>query len=307
MLLEILHDSTYTYAGHVETVRHLAHLKPRSNTYQNIVHSNIKIEPTPDIYYETQDIFGNYSSYFSIQEKHPTLVIQSRSQVETFSISNHQKLENIPKWEHVKEYFQYSTRQKWDSASEFLFNSSLIQYDSRYVQFAKDVFLPNRSILDGAIALMEQIYDQFEYQTKSTDINTPTLEAFDQRKGVCQDFSHIFISCMRSIGLPAKYISGYLLTTPPPGKIRLIGADASHAWASVYIPCFDLYNKLSSGVWCDFDPTNNRWGIGSPGEDYIFLAQGRDYADVSPIRGVIKGGANHDLKVSVTVRPIQTN
>lgn len=307
MQLEILHDSTYTYVGQVETVRHQAHLKPRSNMYQNILFSNIQIEPTPDVYYETQDIFGNFSSYFSIQEKHPTLVIQSRSRVETFSNANHQPLEKIPSWENVREYFKYSTLQKWDSASEFLFNSPLIQYDAQYVKFAKEAFFPQRNILEGAIALMEQIYHQFEYQTKSTNINTPTREAFDQKKGVCQDFAHIFISCMRSIGLPAKYISGYLLTTPPPGKVRLIGADASHAWTSVYIPSFDLYNQLSSGVWCDFDPTNNRWGIGSPGEDYVFLAQGRDYADVSPIRGVIKGSANHDIKVSVTVRPTQTD
>jgi transglutaminase-like putative cysteine protease len=154
---------------------------------------------------------------------------------------------------------------------------------------------------------MKKIYEQFEYHTDSTDIDTPTRQALSQKQGVCQDFAHIFISCLRSLGLPAKYISGYLLTTPPPGKVRLIGSDASHAWASVYIPSFDLYNNLGPGYWFDFDPTNNRWGQGTPGEDYIFLAQGRDYADVSPIRGVIKGGAEHDLKVAVTVRPVHTN
>ncbi len=308
MQLEILHDSIYTYAGQVETVRHLAHLKPRSNTNQNILQSNIQVEPSPDVYYETQDIFGNNASYFSIQERHPTLIIKSRSQVETFAdTASPFPSEKIPQWEEVREYFKYSTLQKWDSASEFLFNSTLIQYDALYAEFAKKSFLPNRSILKSAIALMKQIYDEFEYKAESTNINTPTLTAFHQRTGVCQDFAHIFICCMRSLGLPAKYISGYLLTNPPPGKVRLIGADASHAWSSVYIPSYDLYNNLSAGVWCDFDPTNNRWGFGSPGEDYIYLAQGRDYADVSPIRGVIKGGANHDLQVSVTVRPINTN
>jgi transglutaminase-like putative cysteine protease len=125
------------------------------------------------------------------------------------------------------------------------------------------------------------------------------LEALHQRQGVCQDFAHIFIACLRSLGLPARYVSGYLLTQPPPGKPRLIGSDASHAWASVY-----LFNPDGQGLgWYDLDPTNNRSGLGTPGEDYVTLALGRDYADISPMRGVIQGGNSHQLKVAVTVMP----
>jgi transglutaminase-like putative cysteine protease len=308
MQLEVLHDSIYSYEGQVETVRHLAHLKPPSSHSQKIIHSLLKIDPQPDLYYESQDVYQNFSSYFSIQEKHSKLIISAQSQVETFPIDMN-KWNNFDhvQWEHVKEYFQYSTHHQWDSASEFLFHSTFIHCHHDFIDFARKAFTPQSSMLDACIRLMNMIYESLEYHASSTDINTPTRQALSQKKGVCQDFAHIFISCLRSLGLPAKYISGYLLTNPPPGKVRLIGSDASHAWASVYIPSLDLYNKLSPGIWCDFDPTNNRWGFESPGEDYIFLAQGRDYADVSPIRGVIKGGANHDLKVEVTVRPINTN
>jgi transglutaminase-like putative cysteine protease len=308
MLLEVIHDSTYSYEGHVETVRHLAHLKPSSTHSQKIISSNLTIDPPPDIYQENQDIYQNFASYFSIQEKHSTLKIRAHTQVETFAPQLHRWTNFVPPyWEDIQEYFKFSTHSKWDNASEFLFHSTFIHYHQDFVDFAKQTFKPRVTILDASIALMNLMYETFEYHSSSTDIDTPTRQALFQKKGVCQDFAHIFISCLRSLGLPAKYMSGYILTNPPPGKVRLIGSDASHAWASVYIPTFDLYNKLSSGFWCDFDPTNNRWGFESPGEDYIFLAQGRDYADVSPIRGVIKGGANHDLKVAVTVRPINTN
>jgi transglutaminase-like putative cysteine protease len=308
MLLEVIHDSIYSYEGHVGTVRHLAHLKPPSTHSQKILQSALLIDPLPDLYYENQDVYNNVASYFSIQDTHSKLTIRAQSQVETFPNVSQKWLNFIsPTWESVREYFKYSTNAHWDSASEFLFHSTFIHYHQDFIDLAKQTFQPHTTILEASIGLMNLIYENFEYHSSSTDIDTPTREVLSQKKGVCQDFAHLFISCLRSLGVPAKYISGYLLTTPPPGKVRLIGSDASHAWASVYIPTLDLYNNLSTGVWCDFDPTNNRWGFESPGDDYIFLAQGRDYADVSPIRGVIKGGANHDLKVAVTVRPMNTN
>ena len=146
---------------------------------------------------------------------------------------------------------------------------------------------------------MRRIHADFDYESESTQINTPALEALAQRKGVCQDFAHIMIACLRSLGLPAKYVSGYLLTVAAPGTVKLTGSDASHAWVSVYVP--DLPPRAR---WCDLDPTNNRDGWHSPGEDYVTLAIGRDFSDVSPIRGVIRGGASHTLKVGVTVEPV---
>ena len=147
---------------------------------------------------------------------------------------------------------------------------------------------------------MHRIHGDFVYESESTEVNTPALEALAQRKGVCQDFAHIMIACLRAMGLAARYVSGYLLTEPAPGSERLVGSDASHAWVSVLLPDLPPDDR-----WCDFDPTNDRWGWGSPGEDYIVLAWGRDYADVSPIRGVIHGGANHSLHVAVTVTPME--
>ena len=143
---------------------------------------------------------------------------------------------------------------------------------------------------------MRRIHAEFEYETTATDVNTPALEALQLRKGVCQDLAHVMLGCLRSLGLPARYVSGYLLTEPAPGGARLVGADASHAWVSLYLPGPD-----GAGQWLDPDPTNDR----SPGEDYVVLATGRDYADVSPMRGVIHGGANHTLRVAVTVTPAQ--
>ena len=144
---------------------------------------------------------------------------------------------------------------------------------------------------------MERIFDDFTYESDATQVNTPALEALHGKRGVCQDFAHVMVACLRAMGLPARYVSGYLLTKPPPGQPRLIGSDASHAWASVYLPAIE---GATPGRWYDFDPTNNR----PPGEDYVTLATGRDYSDVSPIRGVIHGGAQHTLKVAVTVEPV---
>ena len=142
---------------------------------------------------------------------------------------------------------------------------------------------------------MARIHRDFEYHTAATDVGTPALEALALRQGVCQDFAHVMLGCLRSLGLAARYVSGYLLTEPPPGATRLAGSDASHAWVAVYVPA-----ERGPGAWAGFDPTNDRW----PGEDYVTLATGRDFSDVSPLRGVLRGGARHRLRVGVTVKPL---
>jgi transglutaminase-like putative cysteine protease len=154
---------------------------------------------------------------------------------------------------------------------------------------------------------MHRIHHDFTYESQSTEVNTPALQALAQRKGVCQDFAHIFVACLRSMGLAARYVSGYLLTQPAPGTIKLRGSDASHAWASVYLPGLEKTNDTSAqnACWVDIDPTNDRAGWPSPGEDYVTLAIGRDFSDVSPMRGVIHGGSSHTLTVGVTVEPVQ--
>jgi transglutaminase-like putative cysteine protease len=198
----------------------------------------------------------------------------------------------------IQEFFTYRAAQHYHPASEFLFDSPHVHGLRPFKEYAQ-TSLRGKNALDGLSALMELIHHDFLYESQSTEVNTPLMEVFKQKRGVCQDFAHIMIACCRACGLPARYVSGYLLTQAPEGQARLIGSDASHAWASVFLPILGG----SQGYWFDFDPTNNRFGLGSPGEDYVKLAWGRDYSDISPIRGVIQGGKDHQLQVAVTVMP----
>jgi len=306
MLLEITHDTHYSYDPNVEIAQHFAHLKPASTGSQQVLKTEIQVNPKPAWSEDNLDNYGNICTFFSLQNRHSELSIVAKSLIETNgNVYIGPKPEDTPPWEAVREYFRYHSNTKWDAASEFLFTSPFITLRPEFAEFARANFTNGRPILEAAIDLTQRIYGEFHYVSKSTDIGTPALEALAKREGVCQDFAHILIASLRSIGLPAKYISGYILTKPPPGQARLIGGDASHAWVSVYVPSIDENGQLSSGLWCDLDPTNNRWGYETPGEDYVHLAQGRDYADVSPIRGVIHGGADHTLDVAVTVMPIE--
>ncbi len=305
MLLEIIHDTHYSYDPNVEIAQHLTHLKPATSQTQTILKTQVVVDPKPAWQEEHIDSYGNICTFFSLQNRHSELLISAKSFVQTQDQQMGINPSATPRWEDVREYFRYHSKTHWDPASEFLFTSPFVVLRQEFIDFAKMSFTNSKPILEAAIALTERIYTEFHYVSKSTDIDTPAHEALAKREGVCQDFAHILIASLRSIGLPAKYISGYILTNPPPGKPRLIGSDASHAWVSIYIPQSNSDGTLSQGVWCDLDPTNNRWGYGSPGEDYVHLAQGRDYSDVSPVRGVIHGGADHVMKVAVTVQPTQ--
>ncbi|APB99121.1 transglutaminase family protein [Polynucleobacter asymbioticus] len=306
MLLEITHDTHYSYDPNVEVAQHFAHLKPASQSSQQVLKTQLLIYPNPAWSDESLDDYGNVRTFFSLQNRHSELRITAKSLIQTNeNVQMGPDPENTPPWESVREYFRYHSNTQWDAASEFLFTSPFIALRAEFAEFARANFTSGRPILEAAIDLTQRIYGEFHYVSKSTDIGTPALEALNKRQGVCQDFAHILIASLRSIGLPAKYISGYILTNPPPGQARLIGGDASHAWASIYIPSINEDGQLSEGMWCDLDPTNNRWGYETPGADYVHLAQGRDYADVSPIRGVIHGGADHTLDVAVTVMPIE--
>jgi len=182
--------------------------------------------------------------------------------------------------------------------SRCVFGSHHAPVHEAFLAYAQSSFTPGRPLVQAAQELTARMHRDLRYETASTDINTPALEALAQQRGVCQDFAHILVACLRSLGLPAHYVSGYLLTQPPPGQPRLLGSDASHAWASVYLP--ELATHACQG-WLDLDPTNNRTGWASPGVDYVRLAVGRDFADVSPLRGVLQGGGAHTLEVAVTV------
>jgi transglutaminase-like putative cysteine protease len=254
------------------------------------------VDPPADQHLPCIDVYGNTRTYLSLQSVHTHLRVVAQSLVQTQAMP---KAPSTIVWEQVREHFRYRAGAAYDAAAEFVFPSPFVPRHAELAAYARASFRPGLPLLQAAEDLMHRIHQDFEYESDSTEIDTPVMEAFAQRKGVCQDFAHIMIGCLRSMGLAARYVSGYLVTQPAPGQPRLIGSDASHAWISVLLP--DLEEDAR---WCDFDPTNDRWGWGSPGEDYVLLATGRDYADVSPIRGVIHGGSSHQLQVAVTVMPL---
>lgn len=310
MDLRILHTTRYRYQGNVDMAQHMVHLSPVDTATQTVHSHTLTVSPEPAARSQTYDAFGNLRTFFSLQAPHAELVVTADSRVNTRAPA---PLPDDPAWqaqtwETVRDHFRYRAQAPYDSASEFLFASSHVPRDDAFAAFAQPAFEHGLPMLAAAQALMEQIHTGLTYETASTEVNTPALTALEQGKGVCQDFAHIMIGCLRSLGLPARYVSGYLLTQPPAGRPRLIGADASHAWVSVYVPLppgtgAQADAEPATGAWFDFDPTNNRSGWGSPGEDYVTLASGRDFADVSPMRGVIQGGAHHTLDVAVTVAP----
>jgi len=296
MKLRITHQTRYEYLPAVETAQHMAYLQPVSNPYQRLLSHTLMISPTPAQMTQTLDVFGNPRCFFSLQTPHSVLDVVAHSVVSTQTRAL--PVSRVP-WEQAREQFRYQSGLPFEAATEFVFASPFCPKAPEFLAYARASFSPGISVLAAAQDLMQRIHSDLSMRAKATHINTPALDALAQRKGVCQDFAHIMIACLRSMGLAARYVSGYLLTQPAPGTVKLRGSDASHAWVAVYAP------DLPAGQrWCDFDPTNNRAGWHSPGEDYVTLATGRDFSDVSPLRGVIHGGASHTLTVGVTVEPV---
>lgn len=295
MKLQITHATRYDYLPAVEIAQHMAYLQPVSNPYQHLLSHSLVISPMPTQMTQTLDVFGNPRCFFSLQSPHTVLDVVAHSVVST--VERALPLSDFS-WEQTREQYRYQSGGHFDAATEFVFASPFCPRSPEFAAYARPSFVPGLSVLAVAQDLMQRIHTDFVYESQSTQINTPALVALAQRKGVCQDFAHIMIACLRTLGIAARYVSGYLLTHPAPGTVKLKGSDASHAWVAVYAP------DLPPGErWCDFDPTNNRAGWHSPGADYVTLATGRDFSDVSPIRGVIHGGASHTLTVGVTVEP----
>lgn len=293
MLLHVLHATTYAYAPPVKLAQHMAHLRPRDEAFQQVLRHGLTIAPEPAHRNETVDAFGNQRCFFGLQAAHERLEVVSDSVVRTLprAVPTHR----MP-WEQARERLRYHREARYDPAAEFVHASPYVPRDIAFADYARPSFTAGRPLLEAALDLTSRIHADFEYVSQATDASTPALQSLELRKGVCQDFAHVMLGCLRSLGLPARYISGYLLTEPPPGQERLVGSDASHAWVSVYLP-----GEEGTGHWVDLDPTNDR----PAGEDYVVLALGRDFSDVSPIRGVIHGGANHTLSVGVTVTPLE--
>lgn len=291
----VLHDTAYHYDQPVGESRQLLRLSPRTLPWQNCLAHRIEVHPEPSRIDEFVDGFGNAVTSLHLEADHAQLLIRAESWIELLPRAMLPVGESAP-WESVHQDLAYRAGRRYSpealEATVFKFESTHVRVKREFAAYSQEVFSPERPLLDGVAALMERIHEEFSFDPEATDVSTPVTEVFAKKRGVCQDFSHFMISCLRSIGLPARYVSGYLLTRPPPGKPRLIGADATHAWVSVYCP---------RQGWVDFDPTNNL----QPNLEHITVGWGRDFADVSPLRGVILGGGEHEPEISVTVVPEQ--
>jgi transglutaminase-like putative cysteine protease len=266
-----------------------AHLTPREFAQQKCLSCKLDINPTPAEVRPWIDAFGNRATYFSIEQSYRELSVVAKSQVEVLNCSNPPD-SRLLAWEEAVRRIDDSKLRAQHDPSAFLCRLSPVAGSQGVREYGSQSFTAGRSLFEAVLDLTERIHADFKYDRTATSINTPPSEILLRRRGVCQDFAHLQIACLRSLGLSARYVSGYLVTWPPLGKPRLVGADATHAWVSVYFPDWG---------WIDFDPTNCQLAD----SNYITLAWGRDYADVSPIRGVFLGGGAHYMTVSVDVAP----
>ena len=291
MIYRVSHRTTYEYEDPVSVAHHLVRLTPRNLPAQVARETRISISPAPATTTTHDDYFGNIQTFFTLEEPHERLIVEARSELEVHALRRPDFSASMP-WEKVVESMPGNYSDEGLDAYQFVFSSQRVAGTPELADYARDCFPAGRPMLEAIGDLMRKIHRDFRFDTKATEVTTPLKVFFEKRRGVCQDFAHLQIACIRSMGLPARYISGYLRTLPPPGKPRLVGADASHAWCSAWCP--------GSG-WVDFDPTNNC----VPSDGHITVAWGRDYSDVSPIHGVLLGGAEHTLDVAVDVMPIQ--
>jgi transglutaminase-like putative cysteine protease len=290
MRYRIRHLSTYGYEDTVSVCHNEVRLVPRDSTRQRVLGATLAIDPAPDALRLELDYFGNPTNFFTLDEPHFRMSLCAESDVEVQSVAPVEP-EQTPAWEALRDSVRCDLSEEGLAAHELVFESPQVALFSDLVRYAAPSFEPGRPVLEAALDLMARIHREFEYQPGATDVATALPQLLTDRRGVCQDFAHLGVGCLRAFGLPARYVSGYLRTLPPPGGVRLVGADASHAWLSVY--CGDE-------GWVDLDPTNDQ-----PARDgYVTLAWGRDYGDVSPVKGVILGGGAHTIEVAVDVEPL---
>lgn len=289
MKYKLKHQTLYTYASPVNNYQSILCLQPINTGRQICTDFKIEIEPKPTKIHSRKDYFGNIQHYFSIHQQHDTLKVTVSSEVE---VKNNlvQPLNPIV----CKDALALIENNNTLKAQLLMYQlpSQYIIWDQEIIDFAKTCLKEEESMFEGVLNLMKKIYTEFKFSSGATTINTPLKTVLKERKGVCQDFSHLAIACIRSVGLPARYVSGYIETLAPKGAIKLEGSDASHAWISVYVPEMG---------WCEFDPTNNM----IPQQRHIVTAYGRDFADVSPLKGIIFGSGSHKVKVAVDVIPVE--
>lgn len=290
---EVTHKTRYRYTERVNHCHNIGYLAPQSDSRQTCVDTRVTVSPQPTILKEHKDYFGNRFYYFSVEEPHDELEVVGQTRITTQPANTQVDWELSPAWETVVQTLRNPQNEDDIRAQEFTLASQFVPLSENFAALAGKCFTPGKPVMRAALDLAIYIYREFKYAQKTTTILTPLTEVYEKRTGVCQDFAHLCVAALRSIGLAAQYVSGYIETFPAAGKAKLRGSDASHAWFSVYIPG----NKVA---WFDFDPTNGK----AIGEEFIVTARGRDFGDVSPLKGILFGGGKHVLTVEVDVHRV---
>ncbi len=291
MRYQVIHKTEYDYDETVGQSYNEARLLPRLSANQQCNYAQLLVEPLPAEYREHEDFFGNRVAYFSIREPHQRFVVTATSEVQIASQEAQLNFSQGMAWESVRLALRQQRDPQMLDALQYALDSPFVTANGELAAYAQVSFTPGRPLMEVVHDLMGRIHKDFTYDPHFTTLATPLSTVLKHRRGVCQDFAHLAIGCLRAQGLAARYVSGYIETLPPPGKEKLIGSDASHAWFSVYLP------ELG---WMDFDPTNNQ----IPLDQHIVVGWGRDYGDVNPLKGVVFGGGEHKMEVSVDVKKL---
>ena len=294
--LDVVHETRYTYSAPVALAHHLAHLRPLDDAHQRLLAHDIVAEPPVESCHAGIDGFGNAALWLSTAQPHDQLVVRSSSRVALRARFNGLRPGASPPWDGLAAGLRYVAGGRCDAAVAFVQPSPYVPRLPELQAWARPSFASGRPVAEAALELMHRLHGEFEYRSDSTAVDTPLATAFAQRAGVCQDFAHLLAGALRMLGLPVRYVSGYLLTQPPGGGADLVGADASHAWVQVYAPG----TPGVPGGWLDLDPTNDL----VPALGHVRVAVGRDFGDVTPLRGVIRGGGRHTLAVAVRTRVV---
>ena len=291
MNYDVLHETLYSYENPVVLSQQLLHLTPRVLDCQRLAGHRIDIQPAPAESSAREDYFGNPVTQVMLAAPHASLAVRAQTRLEVQArAAPGPRAGGAEPWQELRDRLRTGAGGRLLEPLQFLFESPHVEFFRELAAYAEPSFGPGRDVLEAALDLTRRIHADFKFDPKATSVSTPLREVLAKRRGVCQDFAHFMAGCLRLLGLPARYVSGYILTSPPPGKPHLIGADASHAWVSVW----------TGTGWVDLDPTNNML----VGEQHITLAWGRDFSDVTPMRGVILGGGEQKLEVRVTVTPL---
>jgi transglutaminase-like putative cysteine protease len=301
MLLDVLHETHYDYAAPVSLAHHLAHLRPLQDRHQALLDFDLDIEPAPSHQADGCDAMGNAVRHFSLTQPHDSLRVRAHSRLRVVPRFAALRPEAAPPWDELAARLRYVALAPFEPALEFALPSPYVPRLPLLRDYAAASFKPGRALADAAVEFMHRVHEDFRYESQSTSIDTPLEEVWARKRGVCQDFAHLMAGAMRMLGLPVRYVSGYLLTQGPDGGARMQGADASHAWVQVWTPDTPGVPQEGPGAgWLDLDPTNDL----IPGAGHVRVAVGRDYGDVTPLRGVIRGGGEHTLSVGVSTRAV---